>query len=85
MFTVYVLFAPNQKKIYIGFTCDLPNRLRSHNQMGTKDWTIKFRPWELVFTEEFQTKTEAMKREKNLKGAKGRDEIWRIIKGRIHD
>jgi hypothetical protein len=33
---------------------------------------------ELVFTEEFQTKTEAMKREINVKGAKGRDEIWKI-------
>ena len=48
--------------------------------MATKGWTVKFRPWNLVFTEEYSTKVEAMKREKNLKGAKGRAEIWDRIK-----
>ncbi|HEY1009706.1 MAG: GIY-YIG nuclease family protein [Daejeonella sp.] len=81
MFKVYVLYSARHNKIYIGFTSDLQNRFKSHNELGTKGWTIKFRPWELVLTEEFQTKAEAMKREKNLKGARGRDEIWKIIKG----
>jgi len=54
--------------------------MKSHNIMATKGWTVKFRPWNLVFTEEYSTKVEAMKREKNLKGAKGRAEIWDRIK-----
>ena len=80
MFTVYVLHSPSYNKIYIGFTSDLENRLKSHNIMASKGWTIKFRPWELVFTEEYSTKVEALKREKNLKGAKGRAEIWNRIR-----
>ena len=80
MFTVYVLHSPTSDKIYIGFTSDLENRLRSHNIFASKGWTIKFRPWILIYTESFTTKTEAMKREKNLKGAKGRAEIWNMIK-----
>ena len=79
MFSVYILFSPVHKKIYIGYTSDLGNRLKSHNELGTKGWTIKFRPWTLLFHEEYSTKAEAMKREKNLKGAKGRKEIWKIV------
>ena len=84
MFKVYVLYSKKYKKVYIGFTSNLQERFKSHNELATKGWTIKFRPWDLVFIEEFQTKSEALKREKNLKGAKGRDEIWKIIYGRIN-
>ncbi len=72
MFTVYVLYSKNFNKIYIGFTSDLQKRFLSHNELGTKGWTIKFRPWEIIHTEEFATKTEAMKREKQLKSSRGR-------------
>lgn len=81
MFTVYVLYSPSFQKIYIGYTSDLENRLRSHNELASKGWTIKFRPWQLVFSEEYPDKKQAMAREKNLKGAKGREEIWKIIRG----
>ncbi len=80
MFTVYVLYSANYKKIYIGFTSDLSQRLLSHNELGKKGWTIKFRPWQLVHTETFQEKADAMKREKELKTATGRNFIWSIIK-----
>jgi putative endonuclease len=84
MFTVYVLYSPSYNKIYIGFTSDLENRLRSHNMFASKGWTIKFRPWEILFTENFETKTEAMKREKQLKSAKGRNYIWQVVKDRLN-
>ena len=84
MFKVYVLYSKKYKKVYIGFTSNLQEKFKSHNELATKGWTVKFRPWDLVFIEEFQTKSEALKREKNLKGAKGRDEIWKIIYGRIN-
>ncbi len=51
----------------------------SHNQLATKGWTIKFRPWKVVHTEEFDNKADAMKREKQLKSAKGREYIWNKI------
>jgi putative endonuclease len=80
MFTVYVLYSKDYNKIYIGFTSDLEQRLLSHNELGKKGWTIKFRPWQLIYTEEFQIKSDAMKREKELKTATGRNFIWSIIK-----
>jgi putative endonuclease len=76
MYIVYVLYSKAHHKIYIGYTSDLEQRLLSHNELGKKGWTMKFRPWELVYTEEYQTKTEALKREKELKSAGGRKWVW---------
>ncbi|MAO63802.1 MAG: endonuclease [Balneola sp.] len=76
MFTVYTLYSPKYDKIYVGYTSNLEQRLLSHNKLGKKGWTIKYRPWELVFTEAFETKKEAMMREKQLKSAKGREYVW---------
>ena len=78
-FHVYVLFSDAFNKIYVGFTSDLQARLLSHNHMATKGWTVKFRPWKMVHEESFLTKTEAMKREKELKSAKGREYIRKQI------
>ena len=80
MFTVYVLHSKSYDKIYIGFTSNLEQRLLSHNELGKKGWTIKFRPWQLIHTEEFLLKSDAIKREKQLKTATGRNFIWSLIK-----
>jgi len=80
MFTVYVLFSQNHRQIYIGYTSDLHNRFLSHNELAIKGHTLKYRPWVIAYTEEFVTKTEAIKREKQLKTANGRKFIWDIIK-----
>ncbi len=76
MFTTYVLFSKKYGKIYIGYSSDVKDRLISHNERATKGYTIKFRPWILVHTEDFMTKKEALKREKELKTARGRKFIW---------
>ncbi len=80
MFTVYVLYSKSYDKIYIGFTSDLEQRLLSHNELSKKGWTIKFRPWQLIHTEVFDHKSDAMKRELQLKTASGRNFIWSLIK-----
>lgn len=80
MFTVYVLYSKKFNKIYIGFTSDLEKRFLLHNEIGTKGWTIKFRPWKIIYTEAYQNKKEAMAREKELKSGKGREFIWNLIK-----
>ena len=51
----------------------------SHNKLGKKGWTIKYRPWEIVHTEAYATKAEAVKREKQLKTARERTFIWNKI------
>jgi len=79
MFTTYVLYSEKYDKIYIGYTSNLQQRLLSHNELATKGWTIKFRPWQLIYQEEFDTKSQAMKREKQLKSFQGRKFVRRLI------
>lgn len=79
MYTVYVLYSEKNDKIYIGYTSDINQRLLSHNVLATKGWTKSFRPWKLLFSEEFKTITEAMTREKQLKSFRGREFIRKLI------
>ena len=83
MYIVYVLHSPSFNKIYIGYTSDLTERLKSHNELGHKGWTRKFRPWELIYTEEFECKSDAIKREKQLKSASGREFVWELVRRRL--
>ena len=80
MFTVYVLYSKAYNKIYIGYTSNIEQRMISHNEKGKKGYTLKFRPWAIAFTEEYKTKQEAMRREKQLKSSRGRAYVWGKIK-----
>ncbi len=80
MFTVYVLYSKKYDKLYIGYTADLKQRLLSHNKLSRKGWTVKYRPWELIYTDKFTDKSSAMKRERELKSHKGRDILRTLIK-----
>ena len=72
MFTVYVLYSDRYDKIYIGVTSDLGGRLLSHNELGVKGWTVRYRPWRLLYQEEYESKAQALKREQSLKSFRGR-------------
>ena len=71
MYTVYVLFSPSFRKIYIGYTSNLVERLKSHNHLGKKGYTIRFRPWIVAFIQLYNTKSEEIKREFFLKSGIG--------------
>ena len=75
IYTVYILYSKFHNKIYIGYSSNLIERFKSHNSLGTKGWTIKFRPWMVIYCEYFSTKSDTMKREMELKSAKGRSWI----------
>ena len=79
MFTVYVLHSDKFDKIYVGYTSDLSTRIKSHNELATKGWTVRFRPWRIIHTEIFESKADAMQREKQLKTAMGREWIRQLI------
>jgi len=79
VFTVYILFSPKHEAIYIGQTTDLINRFYSHNKYGS-DWTKRYRPWIVIYCEQYSMRKNALKREKKLKGGKGREWIWDKIK-----
>jgi putative endonuclease len=78
-FVVYILFSEDYGKTYVGFTSNLIERFKSHNYLSKKGYTIKFRPWRVIYVEFFTTKSEALKREKLLKSGKGREFIKEII------
>ncbi|NUM71474.1 MAG: GIY-YIG nuclease family protein [Ignavibacteriaceae bacterium] len=57
---------------YIGSTTDLEKRLFQHRN-HLAGWTKRGTDWELIYLEEFETYSEARKREKWLKTGVGRD------------
>jgi putative endonuclease len=78
-YCVYILYSESKNAIYIGFTSDLISRFRSHNVIGMKGWTRRFRPWKVIFCEFYHDKSLAAIREAALKGGKGREWIRRKI------
>ena len=77
MFYTYILRLSNGK-YYIGQTNNLLNRLNRH-QSGQATYTKKFLPCELVYSEQFTSRSEAMRREKYLKSLKDRTLIEKLI------
>jgi putative endonuclease len=55
----------------VGQTQDLERRLREHRE-GVSFYTKRADDWELVHTEELPSRSEAMKREIQLKSSRGR-------------
>ena len=79
-YVVYVLWSSKFQRRYVGMTSSLISRFKSHNELGTKGWTIKFRPWKVVHVEFYETKKEALIREKHLKSGVGREWVDLYIK-----
>ncbi len=78
MFYVYILLSEKTGKFYIGSTGDLEDRLFRHNSGWNKS-TQSGRPWQLVYSEAFSTRSEAMKREKEIKSWKSHKRISELI------
>ncbi|MFA5806468.1 MAG: GIY-YIG nuclease family protein [Melioribacteraceae bacterium] len=72
MFTVYVLLSEKDNNRYIGFTNDIERRLTEHN-LGKVKSTKNRQPLKLIYTELYENKSDAMKREKYLKTHPGRN------------
>jgi putative endonuclease len=78
-FVVYILYSEKFNKNYTGYTSNLIERFKSHNILETKGYTVNFRPWKVIYIEFFNSKSEAMKREKYLKTGIGREFIKKLI------
>lgn len=81
MFYIYAVYNKEQNKIYIGQTENIRKRIIHHNQKTfTKSYTAKIGGyWELIYSEEFNTREDALKREKQLKSYRGREFIKKHI------
>ena len=67
----YVLCSKVDHKFYIGWTLDMVNRLKTHND-GLVESTRDRRPFKLVYYEACLNKDMAIQREKTLKTGFGR-------------
>ena len=62
-------------------TSNLNERIKAHN-LGIKGWTVRGRPWQLIYWETLPDKTAAGLREKHLKSGIGREFLQTIIKSK---
>ncbi len=77
MFTVYVIKDVLGSK-YTGCSNNLSERLNEHKGKLTKT-TRKGDGWEVVYTREFVSRTEALRFEKMLKTGRGREMIRDLV------
>jgi putative endonuclease len=72
MHTVYAIQSLTRNYIYVGMTTDLDTRLIHHNR-GYNKKTKAYRPFLLIYTQEFSTRLEARNHEKYLKSGSGKE------------
>ena len=78
MHYVYILQSEKTGKFYTGNCEDIDVRLTRHNAGATPS-TASGRPWKLVYYEEFELKSDAIKREYEIKRKKSRKYIEFLI------
>ena len=78
MFYTYILYSEVLSKYYIGSSNNLEDRLKKHlsNHDG---FTAKAKDWKIVYSQQFDTKAEAVTREKEMKAWKSAKRIARLI------
>ena len=78
-YLAYILYSPSFKRYYKGHCKNIKERIKEHNSGKTKS-TKAFIPWKLVYQEEFNTRENAIARERYFKTAAGR----RFLKKKIN-
>jgi putative endonuclease len=80
----YILYSPLAKRYYLGHTTEpIEERIRKHNS-AHKGFTGKYQDWQLVYSEKFETKSEAYRRELEVKGWKNRNMIEKLVRSSEH-
>ena len=81
-FIVYILRSESISGYYVGHTDDLSRRILQHNDseyQGSKHTKRNKGPWTCVYAEQYNTRAEAMRREKEIKAKKSRQYIEFLI------
>ena len=79
MITVYAIKSLTRNYIYVGITKDLKRRLDEYNN-GENRSTKAYKPFELIFSENFSDRTSAREMEKYLKSGIGKEILKSLIK-----
>lgn len=78
----YVLYSRTFDHYYSGSSEDPKRRLTFHNSIE-KGFTARYRPWKLVFIQEFPTKYAAQQAERKVKSWKSKIMIEKLLRGEI--
>ena len=74
MYYVYLIRCED-KSIYAGITNDLDRRFKEHKDKIGGHYTASHKVDKVVYTETFKTKSEALKREIEIKGWKRKEKL----------
>ena len=78
MYFVYMIESLQSGIFYKGSTSDYVRRLAEHNE-GINKYTKGKGPWKLVFVQQFETRSEALMKEKKLKRCNKEYLRWLIM------
>lgn len=78
MFFVYAIKSNDRNYIYVGLTNNLDRRIEEHNS-GKNRTTKPYRPFRLIYSETFSTRSEARIKEKILKSGFGKEYLKTFI------
>ena len=81
-FFLYILKSKISDIYYTGQSENPPKRLSFHNSIE-KGFTARYRPWRVVFQQEFSDRKKAKAAERKVKSWKSKRMIKKLIKGEI--
>ncbi len=71
-YTVYVLTSiSNPERTYVGYTTNVTQRLKAHNERKATGYSNHYAPWKLEVSITFHEKKSALKFERYLKSGSG--------------
>ena len=80
----YILYSQSSDKYYLGHTSEtIEVRLRKHNS-NHDGFTGNFNDWKCVYSENYENKALAYKREREVKSWKSRKRLIKFILGSEH-
>jgi putative endonuclease len=75
---VYALSSLLRNYLYVGQTDNIERRFIEHNN-GKNKTTRPYRPFKLIYSEEFTSRKEAREKEKYLKSGSGKEFLKRLL------
>lgn len=83
---LYILKSEIEETYYIGFSDHPERRCYFHNN-DSKGYTVRFRPWKLVYREAFTNEKRALEAERKGKSWKSKKMVRYLVEGviDIHD
>lgn len=79
MYYIYVLSSKKCRELYKGYANNLKRRIREHRK-GLVEATKNKKPLDLVYYEAYQSRKDAMARERYFKTGWGRNYLRKILK-----